>query len=94
MKSYLEWTVENAEPLADFELPDGELIGSSGWIAGHKHVGPLPPGHYRVINPIGGRASRLKNNQVMVVPADQDDDMGYDGSYFYINKRDMSKLGL
>ena len=94
MKSYLQWTVENAEALADFEIPDGALIGSSGVIDGHKHIGPLPPGHYRVIDPVGGRPTRLKHNKIMLVPSEQDNDTGPSGSHFYINKIDLRKVGL
>jgi hypothetical protein len=94
MKSYFEWTVENAEALADFEMPEGELIGSTGFVGGVKHIGPLPPGHYRIVNPVGGRANRLKQNKVMVVPSDQDDNAGHHGSFFYIDKNDLGKLGL
>ena len=38
-------------------------IGSTGYIAGRRHVGLLPVGNYKIHNPIGGRSSRSANNQ-------------------------------
>ena len=43
-------------------------IGSTGFIAGRRHVGLLPVGNYKVHNPVGGRSSRSANKQTMLVP--------------------------
>lgn len=92
MTAFYNWIKIQENTGVEVEVPEGEIIGSTGFIAGRKHIGPMPPGRYRVVNPIGGSATRARNNQAMLVPVDQDDSAGYDGSYFYIFNNDLKKL--
>ena len=59
-------------------------IGSTGYIAGRRHVGLLPVGNYKIHNPIGGRSSRSANKQTMLIPVEQPESVGYQGSFFTV----------
>ena len=64
-------------------------IGSTGYIAGRRHVGLLPVGNYKIHNPIGGRSSRSANKQTMLVPAEQPESVGYEGSFFTVKNFEL-----
>lgn len=64
-------------------------IGSKGYLAGRRHVGLLPVGNYKIHNPIGGRSSRSANKQTMLVPAEQPESVGYQGSFFTVNNFEL-----
>jgi len=64
-------------------------IGSTGYIAGRRHVGLLPVGNYKIHNPIGGRSSRSANKQTMLVPVEQPESVGYQGSFFTVNNFEL-----
>ena len=64
-------------------------IGSTGYVAGSRHVGLLPVGNYKIHNPIGGRSSRSANKQTMLVPAEQPESVGYQGSFFTVNNFEL-----
>ena len=63
--------------------------GSTGFIAGRRHVGLLPVGNYKIHNPIGGRSSRSANKQTMLVPVEQPESVGYQGSFFTVNNFEL-----
>ena len=64
-------------------------IGSTGFIAGRRHVGLLPVGNYKIHNPIGGRSSRSANKQTMLIPVEQPESVGYQGSFFTVNNFEL-----
>ena len=64
-------------------------IGSTGYVAGRRHVGLLPVGNYKIHNPIGGRSSRSANKQTMLVPVEQPESAGYQGSFFTVNNFEL-----
>ena len=64
-------------------------IGSTGYIAGRRHVGLLPVGNYKIHNPIGGRSSRSANKQTMLIPVEQPESVGYQGSFFTVNNFEL-----
>ena len=64
-------------------------IGSTGYVAGRRHVGLLPVGNYKVHNPVGGRSSRSANKQTMLVPVEQPENVGYQGSFFTVNNFEL-----
>ena len=64
-------------------------IGSTGFIAGRRHVGLLPVGNYKVHNPVGGRSSRSANKQTMLVPIEQPESVGYEGSFFTVKNFEL-----
>jgi len=64
-------------------------IGSTGYVAGRRHVGLLPVGNYKIHNPIGGRSSRSANKQTMLVPVEQPESVGYQGSFFTVNNFEL-----
>jgi hypothetical protein len=64
-------------------------IGSTGFIAGRRHVGLLPVGNYKIHNPIGGRSSRSANKQTMLVPVEQPESVGYEGSFFTVKNFEL-----
>ena len=67
-------------------------IGSKGFIAGRRHIGLLPVGNYKVHNPVGGRSSRSANNQTMLVPVEQSESAGYEGSFFTVLNFRLQKI--
>ena len=64
-------------------------IGSTGYVAGRRHVGLLPVGNYKIHNPIGGRSSRSANKQTMLIPVEQPESVGYQGSFFTVNNFEL-----
>ena len=64
-------------------------IGSTGYVAGRRHVCLLPVGNYKIHNPIGGRSSRSANKQTMLVPVEQPESVGYQGSFFTVNNFEL-----
>ena len=64
-------------------------IGSTGYVAGRRHVGLLPVGNYKIHNPIGGRSSRSANKQTMLVPIEQPESVGYEGSFFTVKNFEL-----
>jgi hypothetical protein len=64
-------------------------IGSTGFIAGRRHVGLLPVGNYKIHNPIGGRSSRSANKQTMLIPVEQPESVGYEGSFFTVKNFEL-----
>ena len=64
-------------------------IGSTGYVAGRRHVGLLPVGNYKVHNPVGGRSSRSANKQTMLVPIEQPESVGYEGSFFTVTNFEL-----
>ena len=64
-------------------------IGSTGYVAGRRHVGLLPVGNYKLHNPIGGRSSRSANKQTMLIPVEQPESVGYQGSFFTVNNFEL-----
>ena len=64
-------------------------IGSTGYIAGRRHVGLLPVGNYKVHNPVGGRSSRSANKQTMLIPVEQPESVGDQGSFFKVNNFEL-----
>ena len=64
-------------------------IGSTGYVAGRRHVGLLPVGNYKIHNPIGGRSSRSANKQTMLVPVEQPESVGYQGSFCTVNNFEL-----
>ena len=64
-------------------------IGSTGYVAGRRHVGLLPVGNYKIHNPIGGRSSRSANKQTMLVPVEQPESVGYEGSFFTVKNFEL-----
>lgn len=71
---------------------ENQVVPSVGSVAGACHIGPLPMGEYKTINPIGGRASRLRNDRVLVVPFTQNIENYYEGSYFEIDRHYLKTL--
>ena len=67
-------------------------IGSKGYIAGSRHIGLLPVGNYKVHNPVGGRGSRSANNETMLVPVEQPESVGYEGSFFTVSNFRLRKI--
>ena len=70
-------------------IPKQNAIGSTGYVAGRRHVGLLPVGNYKIHNPIGGRSSRSANKQTMLVPVEQPESVGYQGSFFTVNNFEL-----
>ena len=64
-------------------------IGSTGCVAGRRHVGLLPVGNYKVHNPVGGRSSRSANKQTMLVPIEQPESVGHEGSFFTVKNFEL-----
>ena len=67
-------------------------IGSKGYLAGRRHVGLLPLGNYKVHNPVGGRSSRSANKQTMLVPVEQPESVGCQGSFFTVSNFRLHKI--
>jgi len=67
-------------------------IGSKGYLAGRRHVGLLPVGNYKVHNPVGGRSSRSANKQTMLVPVEQPESVGCQGSFFTVSNFRLHKI--
>ena len=59
-------------------------LGSNQMIAGVRYMGPVPVGDYKVTDPVGGRASRIKSNTPSLIPIDQSHSAGYDGSFYSV----------
>ena len=67
-------------------------IGSKGFIAGRRHIGLLPVGNYKVHNPVGGRSSRSANKQTMLVPIEQPESVGHQGSFFTVSNFRLQEI--
>ena len=59
-------------------------LGSNQMIAGVRYMGPVPVGDYKVTDPVGGRASRIKSNTTSLIPIDQPHNAGHDGSFYTV----------
>jgi hypothetical protein len=72
----------------DPQEQDNHPVRAAGdWF--RRHVGLLPVGNYKIHNPIGGRSSRSANKQTMLVPVEQPENVGYQGSFFTVNNFEL-----
>jgi|TARA_R110002051_G_C8381714_1_gene445233 hypothetical protein len=66
------------------EITKKNRLGSSQMIAGVRYMGLVPIGSYKVTDPVGGRASRIKSNTTSLIPIDQPHNAGHDGSFYTV----------
>ena len=85
-------SIQNNKENKMITITKENTIGSKGYLAGRRHVGLLPVGNYKVHNPVGGRSSRSANKQTMLVPVEQPESVGYQGSFFTVSNFRLHKI--
>lgn len=90
LRSFDEWVAQGAtiheDVEGEVEIPNGVVIPSSGIIAGRRQVGPVPSGKYKIWR------DKLRKGNNILIPADQEDPYGYDGTVYNISNAAMRDI--